>query len=121
MIHFKPTDGHLPQNDRSIEDIRRYREIFAEVEALGSLVRKARRTANESLMRANEAPEPHATSNNIFAMLYETHWRDREALFDAMRRLDAARETLRLLAVDKATGQQNTMLSFGRRGGRKQG
>jgi hypothetical protein len=36
MIHFKLTDGHLPENDRSVEDINRYRKIFAEVEALGS-------------------------------------------------------------------------------------
>jgi hypothetical protein len=48
-------------------------------------------------MRANEAPEPHETSNDIFVMLYEAHWNDREALFDAMRRLEGARETLRVI------------------------
>jgi len=39
-------------------------------------------------------------SNTIFVALDDAHWRDREALFEAMRQLDAAREALRSVAAE---------------------
>lgn len=89
MKHYTSIEGHpLPS------DARRYQELVAEVERQRSRVREARRRAVESLARAHEAPEPHDTGNTIFVALYETHWRDREALFTAMRDLDTASEAL---------------------------
>jgi hypothetical protein len=66
---------------------------------LTSRVRIARRTADESLRRALDAPEPHETTNTVFIALWEAHLRDRELLFSVMRDLDAAREELRRIVI----------------------
>lgn len=62
-------------------------------------VRSARQAADESLRRAQAAPEPHETGNTIFVFLYEEHLRDREALFAALRDLDKAQAALRDVAA----------------------
>lgn len=99
MIHYRPTSGQPPENGEPGYDLSLYRERFAAVEALTSQIRKAKRAADESLRRALDAPEPHETTNTIFVALWETHLRDREALFAVMRRLDDAREELRRIVA----------------------
>ncbi|WP_131922407.1 hypothetical protein [Aminobacter aminovorans] len=102
MMHFNPLkDAGEPQGD----NIRRYRETFAEVEALGARVRRARRQADLSLKRVNSAPEPHSAGNAVFAVELERHRADRETMFEAMRKLDAARQALRAIASDFAMDQ----------------
>ncbi|MEK1891439.1 MAG: hypothetical protein AAAB35_28545 [Phyllobacterium sp.] len=54
-------------------------------------VEEARRAADASLMRAKAAPRPHEITNPVFVALFDAHQQDREALFAAMRTLDAAR------------------------------
>lgn len=99
MIHCRPTDRQRPENGGPGCDLTLYRERFAAVEASASQVRKAKRAADESLRRAQEAPEPHVSTNTVFVALWDEHMRDREALFAALRRLDDAREELRRIAT----------------------
>ena len=99
MIHYRPTREPFPENCGPVATSSRHRELFVAVEALLSDVREAKRAADRSLRRAQEAPEPHVTTNTIFVALYEAHLSDREALFAAMRRLDEARESLRAIAT----------------------
>lgn len=102
MMHFNPyKDASEPKGD----DISRYRETFAEVEALGAQVRRARRQADLSLKRVNAAPGPHSAANTVFAVELERHRADRETMFEAMRKLDAARQALRAIASDFAMDQ----------------
>ena len=94
MIHYRPMHGSPSENGGRDAVSRRHHELVGRVEALAALVSRAKRAADESLSRAHDAPQPHETTNIIFVTLYEAHWRDREALFEAMRRLDEARQTL---------------------------
>lgn len=98
MIHHKATQPQPWGQSEPDHGMHRHYAVFASVEACASAVRKAKRAADESLQRAQEAPEPHATTNTIFIALYEAHLRDRETLFSAMRRLDEAQAALRTLA-----------------------
>jgi hypothetical protein len=100
MIHYRATETSPPDLGGTSCDPIVYRESFAAVEALGSVVRRAKRAAEESLRRAQAAPEPHAATNAIFGALCEAHLRDREALFAAMRRFDDARRELRRMATE---------------------
>ncbi|WP_395446502.1 hypothetical protein ACHMW7_00555 (plasmid) [Aminobacter sp. UC22_36] len=102
MMHFNP------RKDAAPAEIRRYREKFADVEALGALVRRAKRTADLSLRRVNTAPGPHNAGNGAFAVELERHRRDRETMFEAMRKLEAARQALRAIASDFAMDQDKT-------------
>lgn len=86
--------GQLSYTASSLE-ASHHRTLFAAVEASRSAVSRAKRTADESLRRAQEAPEPHGTTNSIFVAMWEIHQGDREALFAAMRRLDEACDALR--------------------------
>jgi len=97
MIH--PSQGSPRENGGRDTVPSRYRELAGRIEALTSLVLEAKRRADESLSRAHDAPQPHETSNTIFVALYEAHWRDREALFEAMRQLDVARDALRSIVM----------------------
>ena len=100
MMHFNP------RKDAAPAEIRRYREKFADVEALGALVRRAKRTADLSLRRVNTAPEPHNAGNAVFAVELERHRRDRETMFEAMRKLETARQALRAIAADFAMDRE---------------
>lgn len=105
MMHFNPyKDTGGLQGDK----MRRYRETFAEVEALGALVRRTRRQADLSLKRVNAAPEPHSAANAVFAVEFERHRADRETMFEAMRKLETARQALRAIASDFAMDQDKT-------------
>lgn len=95
MMHFRPTHGAPSGNGAGDADSNRHHDPAGRVAALTALVSRAKRMADESLARANDAPQPHDTSNIIFISLYDAHWRDREALFEAMRRLDEACGELR--------------------------
>jgi len=102
MMHFNPFKN---VGEAQGDEIRRYREAFAEVEALGALDRRARRQADLSLKRVNAVPEPHSVGNAVFAVELERHRADRETMFEAMRKLDAARQALRAIASDFAMDQ----------------
>ena len=99
MIHHQNLHGSPPENGGRDAASSRRRELAGMVEALTELVSAARRAADESLSRVNDAPQPHSTDNSIFVALWEAHLGDREALFSAMRRLDDAREALRRFAA----------------------
>ena len=94
MIHDRHLHGP-PKNGPSDEGSSLHRATTAATEASLSQLRRAKRAADESLRRAQDAPEPHTSDNSIFVALWEAHLSDREALFAAMRRLDEVRETLR--------------------------
>ncbi|WEX08537.1 hypothetical protein [Chelativorans sp. AA-79] len=111
MKHCTSIEGHPLPSDSERIDTRRYRELVAEVERQRSRVREARQRAVESLARAHEAPEPLDTANTIFVALYETHWCDREALFTAMRDLDAACEALHAFVSGFGTSTHPDLLS----------
>lgn len=100
MMHYKPPRDALSE----VAERDRYRDGFAAVEASLDTVRAAKRAADESLRRAQEAPGPHVTTNSIFVALYEAHLRDRESLFSALRGLDEARAALRPGAAESVTG-----------------
>ncbi|MDZ5695666.1 hypothetical protein [Chelativorans sp. M5D2P16] len=91
MMHFGfPEPRPLPAGPS--QDTPSREQHTVEIERLRRAVREAKQAAAESLSRAMEAPGPHDTTNTIFVALFEAHCRDREVLFAAMRRLDAARE-----------------------------
>ncbi|CAM5489560.1 hypothetical protein MAUB1S_08201 [Mycolicibacterium aubagnense] len=83
MINYKPSELTAETN--------RDREVAA-LEASLSRLHQAKRMADESLRRAQEAPGPHTSDNSIFVALWEAHLSDRELLFSAMRQLDHARQ-----------------------------
>ncbi len=87
-IHGRPIRREYPEADQH-----RYRELEAEVERLRLSVCKVKQRAVESLARTHEVP-PEDPGNTAFVAVYEAHWRDREALFAAMRELEAAVEAL---------------------------
>lgn len=95
MIHYRPESGSPPGNGNSAGESSRRPATTKAMEASLSLLRTAKRAADESLRRAQDAPEPHTSDNSIFVALWEAHLADREALFAAMRRLDDARLALR--------------------------
>ncbi len=99
MIHYRPTEGRQAGTGAAEPGSSLYRQGFMIVEALASQVATARHAADESLRRALDAPEPHETTNTIFVACWEDHLRDREALFETMRRLDAARDELRRIVA----------------------
>lgn len=99
MIHYRPACAPCSGHGGSAPAPDRRRELFVAVEVSLLRLRQAKRAADDSLRRAQEAPEPHATTNSIFVSLYEEHLRDREALFEAMRRLDEAQQALRDIAA----------------------
>ncbi|MGB3386480.1 MAG: hypothetical protein WBA88_00710 [Pseudaminobacter sp.] len=102
MIHDRHLHGP-PKNGPSDEGSSLHRATTAATEASLSQLRRAKRAADESLRRAQDAPEPHTSDNSIFVALWEAHLSDREALFAAMRRLDEVHEALRSSAT--GTGQ----------------
>lgn len=102
MMHFRPeTENSLPNINRDGHRLSR-KDALLRIDMWQARVIKARRTADESLLRVQDAPEPHITTNTLFVALFETHQRDREALFEAMRQLDAARMSLTALDLDIA-------------------
>ncbi len=105
MMHFNP---FKEAGESQGANISRYRETFAEVEALDALVRRARRQADLSLKRVNAVPQPHSVGNAVFAIELERHRADRETMFEVMRKLDAARQALRAIASDFAMDQDKT-------------
>lgn len=98
MMHVAPSAGFSEAGSRET-DIGRYLSLFGRVEALKSQVDRARRAANESLGRLNTLPQPEIGESTLFLDALDMHRRDKEALFEAMRQLDAAREALRLAAA----------------------
>jgi len=70
--------------------VRQRAEPLSEIDAAKQLVEKAKRAADNSLVRAIAAPKPHEITNPAFVALFEAHQRDREILFAAMRALEAA-------------------------------
>ncbi len=86
-------DDNRPAIEATPEQ-RERKALVAELETLRRRVKQAKLKASESLSRANEAPEPHDTTNTVFVALYDSHWRDREELFSAMRQLDDAYRAL---------------------------
>ncbi|MAS14287.1 MAG: hypothetical protein CMH69_13350 [Nitratireductor sp.] len=90
MMHLSPIEEFASHHACEADELERHRGKFLRVERLRSKVQAAKRAAAESLSRANETPEPHDGSNTIFVALFDTHCRDREALFEAMRELDEA-------------------------------
>lgn len=69
--------GYSNKKTDSLAQARHHRDLLAAVEASMAAVLCARQAANESLRRAQAAPEAHETSNTIFVFLYEEHLRDR--------------------------------------------
>lgn len=110
MMHYKPSRDALTE----VAERDRYRDRFAAVEASLAAVRAAKRAADESLRRAQEAPGPHVTTNSIFVALYDAHLRDREALFSALRDLDEARAALRPGAAEQAAADAARAAADGR-------
>ncbi|GAA4127657.1 hypothetical protein ACFFTN_03615 [Aminobacter aganoensis] len=104
MMHVAPSAGFSEAGSRET-DIGRYLSLFGRVEALKSQVDSARRIANESLGRLNALPQPEIGENTLFVDALDMHRRDKEALFEAMRQLDAAREALRLVAAAVVPGR----------------
>lgn len=109
MIHYKPSPYELmpgsPRDDGvSAAESSRHCERFAAMEASLSQLHRAKRAADESLRRAQDAPEPHTTDNSVFVALWEAHLGDREALFSAMRQFDDTREALRSRAAGSGRG-----------------
>ncbi len=84
MISYKPSEL-TAETDQG-------REWVAALETSLSRLHQAKRMADESLRRAQDAPGPHTSENSIFVALWETHLADREMLFSAMRQLDHARQ-----------------------------
>lgn len=84
MMHVSPTgEGFAVQG--AAHDLSRLAMLRAQVDA-------ARRAAGESLERLNALAAPGFGRDDVSGALIEAHERDKEALFEAMRRLDAAIE-----------------------------
>jgi len=84
MMHFKPAIGYVAGEGGT--DGRAASAVEESILAFCA----AKRAADESLRHVQESPPPHVAANRTFTMLYEAHLRDREALFEAMRRLEEA-------------------------------
>ncbi len=96
MINFKPpvASGAPLEHGDLTGEANLIGESVAALEACLSRLHQAKRVADESLRRAQDAPGPHTSENSIFVALWETHLGDRELLFSAMRQLDRARQAL---------------------------
>ncbi|MRG55389.1 hypothetical protein GF108_07325 [Phyllobacterium sp. SYP-B3895] len=79
------------RSNKAREQERAPRKVVSAVERASKHVEAARRAADASLARAKAAPRPHEITNPVFVALFDAHQQDREALFAAMRALDAAR------------------------------
>lgn len=97
MMHFVPMapGSGAPAGKAEAVD---QRALRADVDLLDAEVCAARRIANESLDRLNALGQPGIGESSAFHALLDLHRRDKETLFEAMRRLDAAREQLRRTA-----------------------
>ncbi|PWK70795.1 hypothetical protein [Aminobacter sp. AP02] len=95
MIHVAPIAGFAEHQQA---DAGRYLALLGRVEALCRQVDSARQTANDSLGRLNALPQPEVGDSSMLVALLDIHRRDREALFEAMRQLESAREALRAAA-----------------------
>lgn len=104
MMHVAPSAGFSEASSRDA-DIGRYLSHFGRVEALKLQVDSARRAANDSLGRLNALPQPEVGESTLFVAALDIHRRDREALFEAMRQLETAREVLRLAASTVVPGR----------------
>ena len=69
---------------------RRREQRLANVAASLSRLHAAKRAADESLRRAQDAPGAHMGDNTVFVILWEAHLDDREALLSATGCLDAS-------------------------------
>lgn len=96
MMHFPPARAAAPTG----VGLSGYLQLFARVEALQVQVHAARTAAADSLERLNTAPRPEIGDGSAFMTLLDRHRSDREALFEAMRQLDAARASLRTAALE---------------------
>ncbi|MBR2688902.1 MAG: hypothetical protein IKE42_13710 [Aquamicrobium sp.] len=96
MINYKPSSIQSAPLDHGelTGELNPLRESVAALDASLSRLHRAKRSADESLRRAQDAPGPHTSDNSIFVALWETHLADRELLFSAMRQLDRARQAL---------------------------
>lgn len=96
MINFRPSgvSGAPCEPGELTGGANLLRESVAALETSLSRLHRAKRIADESLRRAQDAPGPHTSDNSIFVGLWETHLGDREQLFSAMRQLDRARQAL---------------------------
>ncbi|WP_379063764.1 hypothetical protein ACHMW4_19535 [Mesorhizobium sp. UC22_110] len=96
MINYKPSSVHgAPlQHGGLTGETDPFHECSAALDASLSQLHQAKRTADESLRRAQDAPGPHTSDNSIFVALWEAHLGDRELLFSAMRQLDRARQAV---------------------------
>ncbi len=114
MIHQRQMRGSPLESGPAEQETSRHRERFAALEASLSAVRRAKRAADDSLRRAQDAPQPHVTTNSIFVALWEAHLGDWEALFAAMRLLDEAREALE--QGTRESGGDSAAVTAGRQG-----
>ena len=96
MMHVAPIAGFT---ERREADVGSYLVLLGRVETLNQQVDSARRTANDSLGRLNALPQPEVGDSSMFVDRLDIHRRDREALFEAMRQLETAREALRIAAA----------------------
>ncbi|MFE0015879.1 hypothetical protein ACFWXH_13610 [Mesorhizobium sp. NPDC059054] len=96
MINYRPSGapGAPFEHGGLTGEASHLRESIAALETSLSRLHQAKRVADESLRRAQDAPGPHTSENSIFVALWESHLGDREMLFSAMRQLDHARQAL---------------------------
>lgn len=98
MMHLSPIEDFASHHAHDASELAWCRGKLLRVERLRAKVQAAKRAAAESLARANDAPQPHDSTNTIFVVLFDTHCRDREALFETMREFDQACGELHTLA-----------------------
>ncbi|HEV2502789.1 MAG TPA: hypothetical protein VGV39_06920 [Mesorhizobium sp.] len=96
MINYEPSSIQSAplEHGESTGSVNPVRESIAALDASLSQLHQAKRNADESLRRAQDAPGPHTSDNSIFVSLWEAHLGDRELLFSAMRQLDRVRQVL---------------------------
>ncbi|MCG7509057.1 hypothetical protein [Mesorhizobium retamae] len=96
MINYRPSgaSGATFEHRELTGEANHLRESLTALEISLSRLHQAKRIADESLRRAQDAPGPHTSENAIFVALWESHLGDREMLFSAMRQLDHARQAL---------------------------
>lgn len=95
MIHARHLHGSLPKNGGPAPGSSRRREIFVAAEASLSAVRRAKRAAGEPALGAPCARTAYGDEQYLRC---NEHQRHGEPLFEALCRLDAAREALRSMA-----------------------
>lgn len=97
MMHFVPK-AREPVSDAGKTANSDQLILRARVELLSAEVSAARDAANESLDRLNALAQPNVGGGSFLMSLFDLHNRDKEALFEAMRRLEAARDQLRRIS-----------------------